>query len=329
MSFMSFRDKLVTLARRHPCTLVLPEALDARVLAAAARASHNNVADCLLLGDKTEIAAVAAANNITLPPPIKIMQPAIEDYVPALQRRRLARGKVMDEAQARTVLANPVAMAAMLVAENHASAMVAGAITASADVLRPVLQILGLRADASLASSAFLMCFDDGMKVFADCALNIAPDAQQLAAIAVQSAATASAFGLSPVIAMLSYVSGGGGNEAVARVAAASRMVKQQLPDIAVAGPIQYDAAISPAVASIKLPDTPAAGNANVLIFPDIQAGNITYKAVQQSANIVSIGPLIQGLAAPANDLSRGATADDIYYTIAATVVQAAIYPPT
>ncbi|MCH9758997.1 MAG: phosphate acetyltransferase [Proteobacteria bacterium] len=322
---MHFCQQLIQHARRCPCTVVLPEALDVRVLTAAARASTDGIAECILLGNSEAIRTVAAEANITLPTTLTIVQPQIEDYLEPLIALRAKKGKTLNAANARTMLANPATVAALFVADGSAQAMVAGAITASAEVLRPALQIIGLRNNSPLASSAFLMCFDAGMKVFADCALNINPNGEQLAAIAEQSAATASAFGLTPTIALLSYSSGDSGSgEAVEKVHAATELLKAQLPHLQVTGPIQYDAAVSPEIARVKLPNDPAAGNANVLIFPDLQAGNIAYKAVQQAAGIVSIGPLMQGLAATVNDLSRGASADDIYYTIAASVVQAA-----
>lgn len=320
-----FLTRLTEQARRQPCRLVLPEAGDARVLAAAARAGLSGIADCLLLGEADAVHGAAAAAGLTLPAEVRILSPRSADYIQPLRQLRQARGKPVSEDQAQAMLANPVAVAAMLIHSGQADALLAGAVTASADVLRPALQLLGLQAGMTLASSAFLMCFADGVKVFADCALNIAPDAAQLADIAIQSADTARAFGLSPVVAMLSYVSHeADADSPAARVAAATEMVRQRLPAGMVTGPIQYDAAVNPEVARIKRPNDEAAGRANVLIFPDIHAGNIAYKAVQHAGGMVSIGPLMQGLAAVANDLSRGATADDIYYTIAATAIQAA-----
>lgn len=320
-----FRTTLVERARSRPCTVALPEAHDARVLQAAVRAETEGVARCLLLGEPAAVHRAATTAHLSLPSTLRIVQPAAAEYVPALVARREQQGKALDPAAATAMFANPAALAAMLVHNKEADALVAGAAMTSADVLRPVLQIIGLQPDAALASSAFLMCFADGMKVFADCALNIAPDAAQLAAIAEQSAATARAFGLQPVVAMLSFFSGAGGSHAyVQRVAEATALLRQRCPTLPVSGPLQYDAATSAAVAAHKCPDDPAAGRANVLIFPDLQAGNIAYKAVQHAAALTSIGPLLQGLAAPANDLSRGASAEDIFYTIAASVVQAA-----
>lgn len=328
---MDFCQTLIERARRHavhaPRTIALPESWDARILQAAARAEADGIARCLLLGEPAAIRQAADAAGVTLPPSLRTIAPAPAQYLQPLIALREKQGKAMDAATAAAMLANPAALAAMLVHSGEADALVAGAATASADVLRPLLQIIGLAPGVPLASAVFLMCFNDdmgGMKVFADCAMNIAPDSAQLAAIAEQSAATARRFGLQPAIALLSFNSGGSDDERVRRVADAAAMLRQRLPDTPITGPIQYDAAVSPAIAAHKLPDDPVAGRANTLIFPDLQAGNITYKAVQQAAGIVSIGPLLQGLAAPANDLSRGASAEDIYYTIAATAVQAA-----
>ena len=322
---MQFHDRLIERAQQKRVSILLPEATDSRILIAAARANSAGIADCQLCGDADTIAAAARAAGVSLPDSLTITPAkASADDVRQLMKIRQQRGKPISEKTACQLLDNPITAAALHIKTDRADAMIAGAITASADVLRPALQIIGLQQGTTLASSAFLMCFPDGMRVFADCALNISPTADQLATIAVQSAATARAFGVSPVIAMLSYASGASGSgQQVEQVAAAAAQFRQQLPDTPITGPVQYDAAVSPAAAQIKLPDDAAAGKATVLIFPDLQAGNITYKAVQQTGDIVSIGPLLQGLAAPVNDLSRGATADDIYYTIAATAVQA------
>lgn len=290
-----FCGQLVARARKNKARIVLPEMADERVAQAAKRAAADGIADCIT------------------PPP-----DAASRYLPAFMKTKAARG--MDEQTARAALGGDITAAAMMVQSGDADGMVAGAITSSADVLRPALRIIG--ADSgNFVSSMFFMCFDDGAKVFADCALNIAPSPQQLAAIASQSANTAERFGIPPVVAMLSFLTGEGEGEHAEKIKEAMRHLP---PAIVAAGPIQYDAAINPEVARLKAPGDKAAGRANVLIFPDLPSGNIAYKAVQQSAGIVAIGPLLQGLAKPINDLSRGATADDIYYTIAATTIQSA-----
>ena len=242
---------------------------------------------------------------------------------PILAKLRAHKG--LDEAQATMLLREDVvAVAAMLVHEKKADGMVAGAAHASAAVLRPVLQIIGKAADAPLASSFFLMDMPERPLLFADCALNMRPSAEELAAIAQQSAVSARQFGITPIVAMLSYATdNSAAGEDAERVREATIIARRQMSDIPILGPIQYDAALSSKVAAVKVPQWESAGHANTLIFPDLSSGNIAYKAVQQAASVAAIGPLMQGLSAPANDLSRGATADDIYHTIAATAAQA------
>ncbi len=293
-----FCAQLASRARQNKTRIVLPEMADARVAKAAKRAAQSGIAECIS------------------PPP-----DAASRYLTAFMKTKAARG--MDEKAAQEALQNEVIAAAMMVQNNDADGMVAGAVVASADVLRPALRIIGAD-DGNFVSSLFFMCFADGAKVFADCALNIAPSPQQLANIATQSAKTAKHFGINPVVAMLSFITGGDDNENPNNPAAKIMEAMRHLPpDITAAGPIQYDAAINPEVGKRKAPGDKAAGRATVLIFPDLSSGNIAYKAVQQSAGMIAIGPLLQGLAKPVNDLSRGATSEDIYYTIAATAIQA------
>ena len=211
-----------------------------------------------------------------------------------------------------------------MVYKGDADGFVSGATHSTADTIRPVLQIIKTKAGVSLASSIFLMCLPDKVLAYGDCALVENPNAEQLADIAVASAETAKSFGIEPYVAMLSYSTGESGKEEeVDKVRKAAKIAKERKPDLLIEGPIQYDAAISPKVANIKLKDSEVAGKATVYIFPDLNSGNIAYKAVQRSANITAIGPVLQGVNKPANDLSRGATIDDIIYTIAITAVQA------
>ncbi len=319
-----FVEQIIAAARRKQRRIVLPESMHAGVLLAAAMAHNDNIADCVLLGDVNDIQKRACELEITLPDSLTMMSPPAAEMAPALAKLRAHKG--LDEAQAETLLRDDtIAVAAMLVHEKKADGMVAGAAHASAAVLRPVLQIIGKAADAPLASSFFLMDMPNRPLLFADCALNMRPSAEELAAIAEQSAASARHFGITPIIAMLSYATdNSAAGEDAERVREATVIARRQMPDIPILGPIQYDAAVSPTVAAVKVPQWESAGHANTLIFPDLAAGNITYKAVQQAASVSAIGPLMQGLAAPANDLSRGATADDIYHTIAATAAQAA-----
>jgi phosphate acetyltransferase len=202
--------------------------------------------------------------------------------------------------------------------------MVAGAVHTTAATLRPALQLLGPAPGARLVSSVFFMCLPDEVVIYGDCAVNPDPDAHQLADIAVQSAASARRFGIEPRVAMISFSTGTSGAGAdVAKVTEATRLVRELEPELLVDGPLQYDAAAIASVARSKAPDSPVAGRANVFVFPDLNTGNTTYKAVQRSADVISIGPMLQGLAKPVNDLSRGALVEDIVYTIAITAIQA------
>ncbi|MGI9347039.1 MAG: phosphate acetyltransferase [Gammaproteobacteria bacterium] len=319
----NFATSLIAEAKRRRQRIILPESNDTRVLAAATRAQTDGIADCILLGDEKETRKNAQAAGINLSADTMIVAPDIARLAPLLASLRASKG--MDETTAAHWLSqDPVAAAAIMLKHGEADGMVAGAATASAAVLRPFLQIIGKAKNASLASSFFLMCLPEGAKLFADCALNVRPTAAQLADIAAQSAANAQKFGITPIVALLSYATGDStASEEVARIAEATELAQKLLPNTPVVGPIQYDAAISPTVAAQKAPQWKSAGHATVLIFPDVASGNIAYKAVQHAAKIVAIGPLLQGLAAPANDLSRGATIDDVYYTIAATAIQA------
>lgn len=212
----------------------------------------------------------------------------------------------------------------LMVQEGHADGMVSGSVHSTAATIRPAFEIIKTKPDASIVSSVFFMCLADRVLVYGDCAVNPDPDAEQLADIAVQSAATASRFGVDPRIAMLSYSTGTSGTGAdVDKVREATERVRASRPDLRIEGPIQYDAAVEPSVAATKLPASEVAGRATVLIFPDLNTGNNTYKAVQRSAGAVAVGPVMQGLRKPVNDLSRGALVQDIVTTVAITAIQA------
>ena len=212
----------------------------------------------------------------------------------------------------------------MMVHTGRADAMVSGAAHPTADTIRPAFEIIRTLPGVSVASSVFFMCLADHVLVYGDCAINPDPNAEQLADIALTSAVTAAQFGVEPRVAMLSYSTGASGAGAdVDKVAAATALVRQRRPDLPVEGPIQYDAAVDPAVAATKLPGSAVAGHATVLIFPDLNTGNNTYKAVQRSAGAIAVGPVLQGLRRPVNDLSRGATVKDIVSTVAITAIQA------
>ncbi len=216
----------------------------------------------------------------------------------------------------------------MMVYKGHAHGMVSGAVHSTADTIRPAFQILKTKPGFSIVSSVFFMCLDDRVLVYGDCAINSDPNASQLAEIALSSAQTAKTFGIEPVVAMLSYSTGESGKGAdVEKVREATRIAKEKagesFPDLKIEGPIQYDAAVDASVAKIKLPESDVAGKATIFIFPDLNTGNNTYKAVQRSAGAVAIGPVLQGLKHPVNDLSRGCTIPDIVNTVAITAIQA------
>ena len=226
----------------------------------------------------------------------------------------------MAEAQ----LEDNVVLGTMMLAADEVDGLVSGAVHTTANTARPALQLIKTAPGARLVSSVFFMCLPDQVVVYGDCAINSDPDAEALADIAIQSADSASLFGIEPRVAMLSYSTGDSGKGAdVEKVREATRLVREQRPDILVDGPLQYDAAANRDVAKTKAPHSKVAGRATVFVFPDLNTGNTTYKAVQRSAGVISIGPMLQGLKKPVNDLSRGALVDDIVYTIAITALQA------
>jgi phosphate acetyltransferase len=226
--------------------------------------------------------------------------------------------------QAFDTVVDPSYFGTLLVHTGRVDGMVSGAAHTTAHTIRPALEIIRTSPETPLASSAFLMCLPDRVLVFADCAVNPDPMAEQLADIALSSAETARAFGIEPRVALVSYSTGESGSGSdVDKVRAATDLVARRAPDLPLAGPIQYDAAVDPDVGRAKMPDNPVAGNATVLVFPDLNTGNTTYKAVQRSANAVAIGPVLQGLRRPVNDLSRGCSVPDIINTVAITAIQA------
>ncbi len=230
----------------------------------------------------------------------------------------------MTAEEARTTVQDVSYFGTLMVELGLADGMVSGAVHTTAHTIRPALQVVRTVPGVSVVSSVFFMCLEHQVLVYGDCAVNPDPDPEQLADIAISSAATASAFGIEPRVAMLSYSTGASGSGSdVEKVSVATELVRTRAPELLVEGPIQYDAAIDPAVAATKLPGSPVAGRATVFVFPDLNTGNNTYKAVQRSADAVAIGPVLQGLRKPVNDLSRGATVRDIVNTIAITAVQA------
>jgi phosphate acetyltransferase len=325
LSPAAFMYRLVTSARAALSRIVLPEGEDPRTVKAAAVCQARGIARCVLIGHRDEVHRVAEAQGIVLPDDVIVIEPTAsrrERYVERMVAMRRAKG--MTEPIARTQLQGPIVLGTMMLEAGEVDGLVSGAVHTTADTVRPALQFIGTKDDAMLVSSVFFMCLPDQIVVFGDCAINPDPDAEQLADIAVQSAASAAAFGITPRVAMLSFSTGtSGAGSDVDKVREATRIARARRPDLIIDGPLQYDAATVESVARQKAPDSPVAGRATVLVFPDLNTGNTTYKAVQRSANVVAIGPMLQGLRRPVNDLSRGASVDDIVYTIALTAIQA------
>jgi phosphate acetyltransferase len=321
----AFMHRLVTRARAADKRIVLPEGDEPRTVRAAVICHDRGIARCVLLAQPDEVRRVAESQGLTLPDDLEILAPTLhrrERYVAPMVELR--RHKGMTEPIARQQLEDHVVLGTMMLARGEVDGLVSGAVHTTANTVRPALQLIKTRPDAKLISSIFFMCLPDQVLVYGDCAINPDPDAEELADIAVQSAESAIYFGIEPRVAMISYSTGASGEGSdVEKVREATRIAKERRPDLLIDGPLQYDAASVASVAKSKAPDSRVAGRATVLIFPDLNTGNTTYKAVQRSANVVSIGPMLQGLRRPVNDLSRGALVDDIVYTVALTAIQA------
>lgn len=321
-----FRAGLLQKASKAVKRIVLPEGSEPRTVQAAALAVERGIAVPVLIGKKAEIEAVAKEKGVKLPANIEIIEPSAElaeKYVPTLVELRKSKG--MTEEQARAALADNVTLGTMMLKMGEVDGLVSGAIHSTADTLRPALQIIKCAPGVKSVSSVFFMCLPGQTYVYGDCAINLNPTAEELAGIALQCDDTAKAFGLPSRVAMLSYstINSGKGPDADL-VKEATAIAKAARPDMALDGPLQYDAATTPSVGCLKAPGSAVAGKATVFVFPDLSAGNIGYKAVQRSAQgTIAIGPMLQGLAKPVNDLSRGALVEDIVYTIALTAVQA------
>ena len=322
-----FLYRIMQKARSVRKRITLPEGTEPRIVLAAAEVLDRDLCDITLLGPREKILEIARSSGVDIAR-AQIIDPqqgdrkVLEDYAEALYELR--KHKSVTREMARDLMLDPVHYATMMVQQGDADGFVSGSTHSTADTLGPVLRVIKTKEGVSLASSIFFMCMPDRVLVYGDCALVENPTAEQMADIAITSAETARAFGIDPVVALLSYSTGQSGKgKDVDKVREAARLARERRPDLPIEGPIQYDAAVSAEVARIKMQDSAVAGKATVYIFPDLDAGNTAYKAVQRSANIPAIGPVMQGLRKPANDLSRGATVADIVYTIAITAIQA------
>ena len=328
---MAFIDEIKQRAKSNLKTIVLPETMDQRTLVAAGKVLEEGIANIILVGKKEEIEK--AADGIDLSKATFVDPESydkLEEYINLVVELRKSKGMTYDDAK-KLLITNPLFFGVTLVKAKDADGMVAGAVNASADVLRPSLQILKTAPGTKLVSAFFVMVVPDcnmgenGTFVFSDCGLNQNPNAEELAAIAESSAKTFEMLvGKEPKVAMLSHSTLGSAKHAdVDKVVEATKILRENCPDLKVEGEIQADAAIVPSVGASKAPGSEVAGNANVLVFPDLDAGNIGYKLVQRLAKAEAYGPVTQGIAAPVNDLSRGCSADDIVGVVAITAVQA------
>lgn len=323
LSPSAFRHELVQKSIAAKKRIVLPEGAEPRTVQAAVICQTRGIAQCVLLAKPEEVMEVAQARNISLPADLEIIDPESirQRYVAPMVERR--KGKLND-LQANEQLQDTVVLGTMMLALDEVDGLVSGAVHTTANTVRPAFQLIKTAPEYSLVSSIFFMLLPDEVYVYGDCAINPDPTAEELAEIAIQSADSAIAFGIQPRIAMISYSTGDSGTGAdVDKVRQATQIAQTRRPDLLIDGPLQYDAASVESVGKQKAPNSKVAGQANVFIFPDLNTGNTTYKAVQRAANVVSVGPMLQGLNKPVNDLSRGALVDDIVFTIALTAIQA------
>ncbi|WP_242082525.1 phosphate acetyltransferase [Aestuariivivens sediminis] len=322
-----FQYNLLQRALKNKKHIVLPEGYDERILRATARLIDSQVVDITLIGEVDKIKERISKLDIPIDlTKINIVDPArsnyFEDYAQTFYELR--KHKNVNLQMARDMMTDVSYFATMMIYKGHADGMVSGAVHTTQHTLRPALQFIKTKPGVNIVSSVFFMCLEDRVCIFGDCAINPNPNAEQLAEIAISSAQTAKDFGIEPKVAMLSYSSGASGKGAdVDKVRTATEIAKAKFPGLKIEGPIQYDAAVDMRIGKSKLPDSEVAGQASVLIFPDLNTGNNTYKAVQRETGALAIGPMLQGLNKPVNDLSRGCTADDIYSTVIITAIQA------
>lgn len=324
---LMFVSKIMEMARSERQRIVLPESTDERILKAVDELLHGGICDITLLGDEKDITTRVRHLGLDIKG-VEILNPETSHLVQSFADEiyRLRRDKGVSQEMALELAKDPTYFATMLVHTNHADGMVSGATHTTAETIRPALQIIKTLPTTTLVSSVFLMCLAEQVWAFADCAVNPEPTALELVDIASSTADTARVFGIDPKVAMLSYSTGSSGTGTeVDKVREATELLLLKRQDLKVAGPIQYDAAVDVDVARTKMPDNPVAGHATVFIFPDLNSGNTAYKAVQRSAEVIAIGPILQGLAKPINDLSRGCSVADIVSTVAITAIQSQV----
>jgi phosphate acetyltransferase len=325
----AFLEQIIEQARASGKRIVLPEGDEPRTVRAVGRIIEKQICPLVLLGNVDAIREAAKIVRVEFNDQVTLIDPAesedLERYVnTVVELRKGKRGGMTPDVARQWLHESTIHFATVMVQQGDADGLVAGAVHSTGNTIRPALQSIRVRPDVGVASSVFFMALKDRVLVYGDCAIVPNPNVQELAAIAISAARTARAFGIEPLVAMLSYSTGqSGAGESVDKVAEATKLVKERNPDFVIDGPLQYDAAIDPDVGKLKQPDSPVAGRANVFIFPDLDAGNIAYKAVQRSAGALAVGPVLQGLNKPVNDLSRGCSVDDIVYTVAVTAIQA------